>query len=73
MSIHEAMAVRFTVAAAIVHPSRSASWKNERTFGWLEWNGILSKAYEHTTESSESNIYLASIRLMLQRLTFWPN
>jgi len=49
----------------VVQPQR---WKIERTFGWLGWSRILSKEYERTTESSESNIYLASIRLMLRRL-----
>ncbi len=49
----------------VVQPQR---WKIERTFGWLDWSRILSKEYERTTESSESNIYLASIRLMLRRL-----
>jgi len=53
----------------IAQPQR---WKIERTFGWLGWYRILSKEYERTTESSESNIYLASIRLMLRRLTFSP-
>jgi putative transposase len=51
----------------VAQPQR---WKIERTFGWLGWYRILSKEYERTTESSESNIYLASIRLMLRRLTF---
>jgi putative transposase len=49
----------------VAQPQR---WKIERTFGWLDWSRILSKEYERTTESSESNIYLASIRLMLRRL-----
>ena len=53
----------------VVQPQR---WKIERTFGWLDWCRILSKEYERTTESSESNVYLASIRLMLRRLTFSP-
>ena len=53
----------------IVQPQR---WKIERTFGWLDWSRILSKEYERTTESSESNIYLASIRLMLRRLVSSP-
>lgn len=48
--------------AFVVQPQR---WKIERTFGWLDWSRILSKEYERTTESSESNISLASIRLML--------
>jgi putative transposase len=49
----------------VVQPQR---WKIERTFGWLDWSRILGKEYERTTESSESDIYLSSIRLMLQRL-----
>ncbi len=53
----------------VVQPQR---WKIERTFGWLDWSRILSKEYERTTESSECDIYLASIRLMLRRLTFSP-
>ena len=53
----------------VVQPQR---WKIVRTFGWLDWSRILNKEYERTTESSESNIYLASIRLMLRRLAFSP-
>jgi putative transposase len=53
----------------VVQPQR---WKIERTFGWLDWSRILSKEYERSTESSESNIYLASIRLLLRRLAFSP-
>jgi putative transposase len=53
----------------IVQPQR---WKIERTFGWLDWSRILSKEHERTTESSESDIYLASIRLMLRRLANSP-
>lgn len=53
----------------VVQPQR---WKIERTFGWLDWSRILSKEYERTTESSESDIYIASIRLMLKRLTYSP-
>ena len=53
----------------VAQPQR---WKIERTFGWLDWSRILSKEYERTTESSESDIYLASIRLMLRRVTFSP-
>jgi hypothetical protein len=37
-----------------------------------DWSRILSKEYERTAESSESNIYLASIRLMLRRLVSSP-
>jgi putative transposase len=53
----------------VVQPQR---WKIERTFGWLDWSRILGKEYERTTESSESDIYLASIRLMLRRLASSP-
>lgn len=42
-------------------------WKVERTFGWFGRNRLLSKEVETTTISSEANIYLASIRLMLRR------
>lgn len=55
--------------AFVVQPQR---WKVERTFGWLNWNRLLSKEFERTTESSESDIYLASIRLMLRRLAVSP-
>jgi putative transposase len=55
--------------AFVAQPQR---WKIERTFGWLDWSRILSKEYERTTESSESNIYLASIRLMLRRVISSP-
>jgi transposase len=53
----------------VVQPQR---WQIERTFGWLDWSRILSKETERTTESSESNNYLASIRLMLRRLRSSP-
>ena len=53
----------------VAQPQR---WKIERTFGWLDWSRILGKEYERTTESSESDIYLASIRLMLRRLVHAP-
>ena len=53
----------------VAQPQR---WKIERTFGWLGWSRILSKEYERTTESSESDIYLASIRLMTRRVAHAP-
>lgn len=43
-------------------------WIVERTLAWLGRNRILSKEYEHLTQSSESDVYIASIRLMLRRL-----
>ena len=42
-------------------------WVVERTFGWMMWNRRLSKEYERLTETSESFIYIASIKLMLNR------
>ena len=53
----------------VAQPQR---WKIERTLGWLGWSRILSKEYERTTESSERDVYLASIRLMLRRLAHTP-
>jgi len=43
-------------------------WIVERSFAWLGRNRILSKEYEHLTQTSETDVYVASIRLMLQRL-----
>ncbi len=43
-----------------------------RHSAWLNRCRILSNEYERTTESSESNIYPASIRLMLRRLASSP-
>ncbi|MEM7346409.1 MAG: IS5 family transposase [Chloroflexota bacterium] len=42
-------------------------WVVERTFGWMMWNRRLSKEYERLTKTSESFIYIASIKLMLNR------
>ena len=44
-------------------------WIVERTFGWFGRYRILSKDYERRTASSETDVYIASIRLMLSRLT----
>ncbi len=44
-------------------------WVVERTFGWLGRCRRLSKDYELLPEVSESMIYAAMIRLMLNRLT----
>lgn len=49
----------------VVQPKR---WIVERTFGWLNRYRRLSKDYEHDPLTSESMVYLASIRLMLRRL-----
>lgn len=48
-----------------VQPKR---WIVERTFGWLNYWRRLSKDYEHLPRSSESMIYIASIRIMLRRI-----
>lgn len=52
-----------------VQPKR---WIVERTFGWLNYYRRLSKDYEQDPRSSESMIYIASIRLMLRRLAKKP-
>ena len=49
----------------VVLPKR---WIVERTLAWLGRNRILSKEYEHLIQTSESDVYIASIRLMLCRL-----
>lgn len=43
-------------------------WIVERTLTWLGRKRILSKEYEHLIQTSESDVYIASIRLMLRRL-----
>jgi putative transposase len=43
-------------------------WVIERTFAWFESYRRLSKDYEYYTETSESMIQLAMIKLMLNRI-----
>lgn len=43
-------------------------WVVERTFAWLGRYRINSKEYERLTGSSESQVYVSSIQLMLKRL-----
>ena len=43
-------------------------WVVERTFAWLGRYRINSKEYERLNRSSESQIYLSSIQLLLKRL-----
>lgn len=43
-------------------------WVAERTFAWLGRYRINSKEYERLTSSSESQVYISSIQLMLKRL-----
>jgi putative transposase len=41
-------------------------WVVERTFGWLGRYRRLSRDFEHTVSSSESMVYIASVRRMLK-------
>jgi transposase len=43
-------------------------WVVERTWGWLNWSGRLSKDDEILPETSETFIYVAMIRIMIKRL-----
>ncbi|MEP1079450.1 transposase, partial [Leptolyngbya sp. PL-A3] len=43
-------------------------WVVERTFGWLMGCRRLVRDYEHLSETSETFIYLAMIRIMVRRL-----
>jgi putative transposase len=43
-------------------------WVVERTFAWLGRYRINSKEYERLTGSSESQVYVSSIQLLLKRL-----
>lgn len=43
-------------------------WIVERTFGWFGRFRLLNREYERRTASSETDIYVASIQLMLSRL-----
>jgi len=49
-----------------VQPRR---WVVERTHAWIGRNRRMAKEYERLPENSETNIYLAMIRLLLKRLT----
>jgi putative transposase len=49
-----------------VQPKR---WIVERSIAWFNRSRRLSKEYEYYPESSEAMIYIASIRLMLRRVT----
>ena len=44
-------------------------WVVERTLGWLTQHRRNVKDYERTYESSESHVYISSVRLMVRRLT----
>jgi len=44
-------------------------WVVERTFGWLLWSRRLNKDYEVLPRTAEAFVYVAMIRIMLQRLS----
>jgi len=44
-------------------------WVVERTFGWLVQSRRHAKDYERTSESSEAQIYITRMRMLLRRLT----
>lgn len=43
-------------------------WVVERTFGWLNHSRRLSKSYERLMKTDETWVYIAMIRIMLNRL-----
>ena len=43
-------------------------WIIERTFGWLQWSRRLSMDYEVYPDTAETMVYLASLKIMLNRL-----
>jgi transposase len=47
-------------------------WIVERTFGWLAFHRRLNRDYEHNPKSSEANIKIVMIGIMLRRLAFPP-
>jgi transposase len=44
------------------------TWIVERSFAWLGFNRRLAKDYERRAQTSETLIYIAAIRLMLNRI-----
>ncbi len=50
----------------VVQPKR---WIVERTFGWFNRQRQLSKEYDVSPETTEQWLYLASIQVMVRRLT----
>ena len=43
-------------------------WVVERTFAWLGRYRINSKEYERLTDSSEAQVYVSSVKMLLNRL-----
>jgi putative transposase len=48
-------------------------WVVERTFGWLVQSRRHAKDYERTYESSETQIYITHVRILLRRLAISTN
>ncbi len=48
---------------------RKWRWAVERTFAWIGRRRVHSRDYERLTESSEAQVQISMIRLMLRRLT----
>lgn len=44
-------------------------WVVERTFGWLAHHRRHARDYERTDDSSEAQIYISHVRILLRRLT----
>lgn len=43
-------------------------WVVERTFGWLNWERLLSKSYERLADTEEADINVVVCRMMVRRL-----
>ena len=55
-----------TARGFVVLPRR---WVVERTFGWFGRYRRLARDFEHTTSSSETLVYIASVRRILKSAT----
>ena len=44
-------------------------WVVERTFGWFVHSRRLARDYERTYDSSEAQVYISHIQILLKRLT----
>lgn len=72
----EAVQHLFQFVLSLVHRDRKRKgryvlpkrWIVERAFGWFGRYRLLSKEYERKTTSSETDVDVASIRMILFRL-----
>ena len=53
---------------SIVNKVSPKRWMIERTFSWFENFRRLSKDFEYLLESSQAMIYIASIKLLLNKI-----